>query len=126
MPHLPEDGRVARFVSESKWWHPASQRWRSLMPSQTTLRSSTYHIDGWSEEEAWKKGDELAQGCRPPRSCVGRLEGAALIFIKENLSADYDDNPHGHLNWIGWPQARDTQVAVAKQLASAMKAVQRI
>lgn len=87
------------------------------------LELSVFRVDGLTEDEIWTHARKYA--LPPGRNIHGRADMPhEAIAATGPLHVDYDDSPPRHANVVGWPHAKDEQLALAQDLASAARSVQ--
>ena len=78
---------------------------------------SVFRIDELGQAEVWRLADlyVVPEG----RNIHGRadLTSADIERTHAPLWIDFDEDPPRHANVLGWPEAKDEQLAVAQELA---------
>lgn len=88
----------------------------AMMPAPNSqaqrLETSVYFIDGRTDEELWRLGDDTIGSL-----CPGRITLAASAVPVVGLVLDRDDDPPSHANIVGWP---DTNWPETKEQCKAL------
>lgn len=95
-------------------------RARAFMPHKGEV--SVFRIDGLDDAAVWRHIREYAS--RPDRNVHGRGDFRLADVEGRGLSLAFDDTPPRHGNVGGWPEDKDRQLAIARALARAAKAVE--
>lgn len=90
----------------------------AFMPYRGEL--SVFRIDGLDDAGIW---EHLAvHAHRPDRRMHGRGDFRVADMRGDALELDLDDSPPRHGNLIGWPAERSEQLALARELATVVRA----
>lgn len=92
---------------------------RNFMPRREadgTWALSTFCIDGLDDDARWARLQ-----LHNTKPLLGRCELQLQAFREEELLADPDWNPEGHVNILGWPVDEE----VRKNISQRLYAVQR-
>lgn len=81
-------------------------------PKTSVLQTSVFRTSGLLDSEIWKIADKYTT-----RNFKGRADVSVTGVESVNLMVERDDCPPRHANIIGWPKERDSQIAIARELA---------
>ena len=110
-PTLEPTDLLSRYATRSKHYNTYGITPGAFMPNTKDMRLSVFCTTGLSYEETVAIAEE--------NTPVAYGHGSSLVsFIRSlGLDADYNNDPHRHVDIIGWPEAKDRQKSLAQKLS---------
>lgn len=125
MPPLDGATPVARFLFKKDFSSKkGTVKYRAIVPQDGHDATSIFRIDGLSDLETRRLGDER----------VGKLRNrdvkARTVFDRARantagLDVVADDRPPRHANLVGWPVSKEERISRAQELLKLAELVQR-
>lgn len=113
-PVIDEES-LAHFIEHRSEIIPTKHkvRYNAFLPSRHTLSLSVFRIDGLKNSTIWGLGDEFVG------NVIARGDLYARDYLAEELEIQPTMEPHPlHANVMGWPEEKQKQNFIAKNLAS--------
>lgn len=111
--------RISRYIYHRSAFSVSQHKAKpSAFLPPPDLKMSSVFVDGLPEHAIWDIGDILGQLRTAPQSVVARADFHAGILPGENLTIEFDAEPHPrHINICGWPPEKDAQKSIALSLS---------
>lgn len=119
---LPPDTSVSLFVNQKGDFNAGKRilKRRAFMPRMDhragCMALSTCRSDGRTEPEMWAYAVEHVEN--PNRPIKARGDLTVQDYRDFDLKDDFDDDPPGHVNIVGWPDEKHDIMDICNRLAA--------
>jgi hypothetical protein len=114
---VEDEEKLSRFILFRGWFRPSNNTVKqdAFTPSGD-LDVSVTRQRGFSEEQIWRRGQEIADA--RPAPLYGRADFQAAQARAHSLDVRSDEPPPNHALIVSWPIGKAQQKMIALELAA--------